>query len=89
LNRAQQNGDKLLHEALQLVEKKATQNIESKRMENGKVVQNYIKLLEKKDKENLNKSAISQRSVPVRVRDGRSSDRKSQQRGSVPKSPLE
>lgn len=29
-------------------------NQEKKRMENGKVVENYIKLLQKKDKENLN-----------------------------------
>jgi hypothetical protein len=64
-----------LHEALQLVEKKSVQNIENKRMENGKVVSSYIKLLEKKEKENINQSVFSNKKPEVLGRESSLSKR--------------
>ena len=64
-----------MHEALQLVEKKSVQNVENKRMENGKVVSNYIKLLEKKEKENISQSLHSNKKPEVLGRESSLSKR--------------
>eukprot|EP00350_Pseudokeronopsis_sp_OXSARD2_P013568 CAMPEP_0170554062 /NCGR_PEP_ID=MMETSP0211-20121228/11931_1 /TAXON_ID=311385 /ORGANISM="Pseudokeronopsis sp., Strain OXSARD2" /LENGTH=94 /DNA_ID=CAMNT_0010862871 /DNA_START=826 /DNA_END=1110 /DNA_ORIENTATION=+ len=55
LNQAELNGDKLMQQSLKLVEKKSVSVAEKKKIENGQLLSNYIKLMDKKktdEKEN-------------------------------------
>eukprot|EP00347_Sterkiella_histriomuscorum_P015628 403356311 len=44
LSRAQQNGDKMISQTLQFIEKRATQKSEMQKIKNGQIVREYIKL---------------------------------------------
>ncbi|CDW87951.1 UNKNOWN [Stylonychia lemnae] len=87
LNRAQLNGDKLLNQTLQYIEKKSQFNAEQQRIKNGKIVQDYIKLKHKQYvRQSQDVSRISHNAPAERRQSVKSNERpiNLRQKGSVP-----